>query len=133
MGRRHPDHRPFAAQLQLLLAPRFELLLRLLPLVPERLAVLRPLVEREGVEREVVERDAVEPEDPERDEEARDEDDRLLVPRDELDRDEPELLVRVPDAALASCFCARSNSRWRALASLLLSRRALVTNDRRSL
>lgn len=77
----------------------------LLPLV--RLVVPRP-VERDDVEREDVEREDVEPEELEREEVDRDEPARLAVERDELAR---RVLDFAPDAALASSFCACSNSR----------------------
>lgn len=116
----------------------------LVPVLPRdppellRFAVLRPPPEREDVERE----DEPEPDELERDEPARPpaELERAELERDVLERDELEREVlerdapeRVPEAAFASCFWAWSNSRWSALASLLLSRRALETNPRRSL
>jgi hypothetical protein len=111
----------------LLLEPRpLPPLLRLLPLLPPRLAapllldrllVLRPVVEREELEREEV------------DEPDREDVERFVVAREVVER---PVLDRFPWAAFASSFCAWSNSRWRALPSLLLSRRAFVTNVRRS-
>jgi hypothetical protein len=46
---------------------------------------------------------------------------------------EPVALVGRPLAALTTCFCSRSRSRWSVLLSLPLPRRAFVTNFCRSL
>jgi hypothetical protein len=56
------------------------------------------------------------------------------VERPEVERDalERRAVERVPFAAFANSFCAWSNSRCSAFATLLLSRRALVTKPRRS-
>src|SRR5215212_6539108 len=63
------------------------------------------------------------------------------VPRDEVrlavDREaglrRGAEVVRCPLAAAVSCFCSRSTSRWRALPSFPLSRRAFRTYFSRSL
>jgi hypothetical protein len=92
-------------------------LLRLVPLLfVARVPPLRPLVERELVERELVERELVERELEEREPPEREELEGDDAPRDELARLVVERVARpVPDrvalAALASSFCAWSNSR----------------------
>jgi hypothetical protein len=88
--------------------------------------VLRFAVLRFAVLRFAVLRFAVAPDDELRDDELPDEEARDAELRDGVLR--PEARLRVEEVALASCFCACSKSRWSAFASLLLSRRALVTN-----